>query len=139
MILCLWDWNSIRLGLNHLLSTKRIGNLSFILPHMQFLYSEKKTWSELLIFCIDSCFYNNRRMPNETDMHPNEDWIPWQYYSASCRDTYGYLLKLPNMIFVNKDVESEIQEHLFFTLFVFKHFVYQNWEVIPFHNQIILI
>lgn len=24
----------------------------------------------------------------EEDPNPDEGWIPWQYYSASCRDTY---------------------------------------------------
>ena len=26
---------------------------------------------------------------SEEDPYPNEGWIPWQYYSASCRDVYG--------------------------------------------------
>lgn len=30
-----------------------------------------------------------RRNPVEEDPYPNEDWIPWQYYSITCRDTYG--------------------------------------------------
>ena len=27
--------------------------------------------------------------PANEDPFPQEDWIPWQYYSATCRDTYG--------------------------------------------------
>ncbi|KAK6112254.1 Laminin-like protein lam-2 [Brugia pahangi] len=27
--------------------------------------------------------------------HPDDDWIPWQYYSGSCRSTYGILEKAP--------------------------------------------
>jgi len=38
-------------------------------------------------------YKKNRREPTEEDMYPNgggpEDWVPWQYYSATCRDTYS--------------------------------------------------
>jgi len=34
-------------------------------------------------------YKKNRRDPHKDDPYPDEDWIPWQYYSATCRDTYG--------------------------------------------------
>ena len=30
-----------------------------------------------------------RREPWKEDPDPDNGWIPWQFYSASCRDTYG--------------------------------------------------
>ncbi len=33
-------------------------------------------------------YKKNRRSPALPDPNPDEDWIPWQYYSATCRDTY---------------------------------------------------
>ena len=32
---------------------------------------------------------NRRQHPADPDPYPEEDWIPWQYYSSTCRDTYG--------------------------------------------------
>ena len=34
-------------------------------------------------------YKKNRRNPADPDPYPEEDWIPWQYYSSTCRDTYG--------------------------------------------------
>lgn len=33
-------------------------------------------------------FKKNRPSPASPDPNPDEGWIPWQYYSATCRDTY---------------------------------------------------
>ena len=30
-----------------------------------------------------------RNEPWKEDEDPDGGWIPWQFYSASCRDTYG--------------------------------------------------
>ena len=32
---------------------------------------------------------NRSFKPANPDPHPNEGWIPWQYYSSNCKDTYG--------------------------------------------------
>ena len=34
-------------------------------------------------------YKKNRRDPQKDDPYPTEGWVPWQYYSATCRDTYG--------------------------------------------------
>ena len=34
-------------------------------------------------------YKKSRRKPAEEDESPNDEWIPWQYYSATCRDTYN--------------------------------------------------
>ena len=39
-------------------------------------------------------YKKNRRNPADPDPYPEEDWIPWQYYSSTCRDTYG----LPDLL-----------------------------------------
>uniref|UniRef100_A0A0K2SX80 Laminin subunit gamma-1 n=1 Tax=Lepeophtheirus salmonis TaxID=72036 RepID=A0A0K2SX80_LEPSM len=35
-----------------------------------------------------SIYKKNRVQPKLEDPEPNEGWIPWQYYSNTCRDTY---------------------------------------------------
>ena len=32
---------------------------------------------------------NRSYKPANPDPHPNKGWIPWQYYSSNCKDTYG--------------------------------------------------
>ena len=34
-------------------------------------------------------YKKNRQNPAEPDANPDDDWIPWQYYSATCRDVYN--------------------------------------------------
>ena len=33
-------------------------------------------------------FKKSRASPAQVDDDPDSGWIPWQYYSATCRDTY---------------------------------------------------
>jgi laminin gamma 1 len=53
-------------------------------------------------------YKKNRRTPHLEDDYPNEDWIPWQYYSATCRDTYG----VPESLFVvqPRDGKTKVME-----------------------------
>lgn len=41
-------------------------------------------------------YKKNRRNPSEPDPYPDEDWIAWQYYSVTCRDTY----KMPDSTYI---------------------------------------
>jgi laminin gamma 1 len=33
-------------------------------------------------------YKKSRRDPADIDPYPDEGWVPWQFYSATCRDTY---------------------------------------------------
>jgi laminin gamma 1 len=41
-------------------------------------------------------YKKDRKKPSELDDKPDDGWIPWQYYSATCRDTY----KMPDSPYV---------------------------------------
>lgn len=53
-------------------------------------------------------YKKNRRRPAEEDPYPEEDWIPWQYYSATCRDAYG--LTESTFITQPRDGKRKIEE-----------------------------
>jgi hypothetical protein len=53
-------------------------------------------------------FKKNRQNPALPDENPDKDWIPWQYYSATCRDTY----KMPDAtsIIQPRDGKTKVRE-----------------------------
>ncbi len=53
-------------------------------------------------------YKKSRRSPAEADPYPEEDWIPWQYYSATCRDTYG--MPESDSIIQPRDGKTKINE-----------------------------
>ncbi len=53
-------------------------------------------------------FKKNRRNPAQPDDDPHGGWIPWQFYSATCRDTY----QLPDSLSIiqPRDGKTKVNE-----------------------------
>ena len=57
---------------------------AYLITYIRLLFHSPRPFS----FAI---YKKNRQNPAQPDPNPNEDWVPWQYYSAACQDEYNVL------------------------------------------------
>merc|ERR1719422_643915 len=79
------SWQSVTMNENvHLTLVNLTVNLNkaYDITYVRLKFSSPRPES----FAIYKKF---RREPWKEDPEPDNGWIPWQFYSASCRDTYG--------------------------------------------------